>query len=78
MQPIALEIKIVVLDVNDNSPHLSANVKQITVDGSTNRLETPVVIYVRDEDQPDNARVRLSLSGSAAPHFRLDDSDFSA
>ncbi|RCN41820.1 hypothetical protein ANCCAN_12199 [Ancylostoma caninum] len=64
-----VHVKIDVLDVNDNPPHLEASDSFIRL--SNNRLIMPFLVQVMDDDGPASNNNHLSLSGSGANFLAL-------
>lgn len=69
----AMDVTVVVLDVNDNTPGFSQNIYDVEIEESTLTGADVVQVSAADADEGANGRIRFSiLAGDAHSDFRID------
>lgn len=68
-----MDVTMVVLDVNDNTPSFSQNIYDIEIEENTLTGTDVIQVYATDADEGTNGQIRFSISGgNANTDFRID------
>lgn len=68
-----MDVTMVVLDVNDNTPSFSQNIYDIEIEENTLTGTDVIQVYATDVDEGTNGQIRFSISGgNANTDFRID------
>lgn len=68
-----MEVTMVVLDVNDNTPSFSQNIYDIEIEESTFTGTDILQVFASDADEGTNGQIRFSIAaGSGNSNFRID------
>lgn len=68
-----MDVTMVVLDVNDNTPSFSQNIYDIEIEENTLTGTDVIQVFATDADEGTNGQIRFSISGgNANTDFRID------
>lgn len=68
-----MEVTMVVLDVNDNTPSFSQNIYDIEIEENTLTGADVIQVFASDADEGTNGQIRFSISGGGGgSDFRID------
>lgn len=68
-----MEVSVVVLDVNDNTPSFSQNIYDIEIEENTLTGTDVIQVFATDADEGTNGQIRFSVpGGNANSDFRVD------
>ncbi|XP_016096583.1 protocadherin Fat 4-like [Sinocyclocheilus grahami] len=68
-----MEVTMIVLDVNDNTPSFSQNIYDIEIEENTLSGADVVQVFASDADEGTNGQIRFSIAGgNANSDFRID------
>lgn len=68
-----MDVTMVVLDVNDNTPSFSQNIYDIEIEENTLTGTDVIQVFATDADEGTNGQIRFSISGgNANTDFRVD------
>ncbi|XP_016110127.1 protocadherin Fat 4 [Sinocyclocheilus grahami] len=69
----SMEVTMIVLDVNDNTPSFSQNIYDIEIEENTLSGADVVQVFASDADEGTNGQIRFSIAGgNANSDFRID------
>ncbi|KAJ8373355.1 hypothetical protein AAFF_G00265990 [Aldrovandia affinis] len=69
----AMDVNVVVLDVNDNTPGFSQNIYDVEIEESTLTGADVLQVFATDADEGTNGQIRFSIvGGNANGDFRMD------
>lgn len=68
-----MDVMMVVLDINDNTPSFSQNIYDIEIEENTLTGTDVIQVFATDADEGTNGQIRFSISGgNANTDFRID------